>query len=252
MVLLHEETTATAADAFESVDVALLPTGSVEQHGPALPLGTDKLVAEAIARAVDREDTLVLPTVPVGVSVHHRQFHGTLHVDDHTFESYVAQILASLAEHGVRKAVVVNGHGGNTGALSQAARGIRDAGIGFATPWNWWSGLEERIESTFGSDLGHADEVETSVMLHLTDLVREERLPDAEAGAAETWGKTAHGASVGFDTADFSESGAVGHPTEGSAAIGAELVEEAIEDLEALVDWLGKTALEDLLPEPHR
>jgi creatinine amidohydrolase len=252
MVLLHEETTTTAAEAIEDVDVALLPTGSIEQHGPALPLGTDMLAAEAIARAVDGPGTLVLPTLPVGVSVHHRQFDGTLYVEDDVFASYVHQTLASLADHGVRKAVIVNGHGGNTEAITDAARGLRDAGLGFAAPWNWWADLEERIEEEFGTGLGHADEVETSVMLHLTELVREERLEEAEAGAADAWGKSVHGAAVGFDTADFSDSGAVGHPTDGTAEIGAELVAAATEDLEALVDWLARTDLEDLFPAPHR
>ena len=252
MVLLHEETTTTLAEALESVEVALLPTGSVEQHGPALPLGTDMLAAEGIARAAEDDRTLTLPTIPVGVSVHHRQFHGTLHVDDLTFEAYVFQVLSSLAEHGVRKVVLVNGHGGNTDALTRAARQFRDAGQGFAAPWDWWSDLEDRIEAEFGTGLGHADEVETSAMLHLTELVREQRLDEAEAGAADSWGRTVHGAHIGFDTADFSESGAVGHPTAGSEAMGAELVDAATADLEALVDWLASRPLEDLLPEPHR
>ncbi len=252
MVLLHEETTTTVAAAFEDVEVALLPTGSVEQHGPALPLGTDMLAAEHFARAIDGPETLVLPTVPIGVSMHHRQFHGTLHVEDLTFESYVYQVLSSLAEHDVRKVVLVNGHGGNTDALTRAARRFRDAGQGFAAPWNWWSNLEDKIESAFGTGLGHADEVETSLMLHLTDLVHEDKLAEAESGAADSWGQSVHGASIGFDTADFSTSGSVGHPTEGTAEFGAALVEEAIEDLEALVDWLAERPLEDLFPEPHR
>lgn len=252
MVLLHEETTTTAAEAFEDVEVAILPTGSIEQHGPALPLGTDMLAAEVFARAVDGPETLVLPTVPVGVSVHHRQFHGTLHVDEYTFETYIYEVLTSLAEHEVRKVVLVNGHGGNTDALTRAARRFRDAGQGFAAPWNWWRNLEEQIEAVFGTGLGHADEVETSLMLHLTDLVRTDRLAEAESGAADSWGRSVHGASIGFDTADFSDSGSVGHPTEGTAEFGAELLDEATADLEALTDWLAERPLEDLLPEPHR
>lgn len=252
MVVLKEETTTSAAEAFEDVSVAILPTGSIEQHGPALPLGTDMIAAESFARAVEGPETVVLPPVPVGVSVHHRQFHGTLHVDDLTFEAYVYQVLSSLAEHGIRKAVLVNGHGGNTEALTRAARRFRDAGQGFAAPWNWWSNLEEKIESKFGTGLGHADEVETSLMLHLTDLVREGHLEEAEAGAAASWGKSVHGASVGFDTADFSESGSVGHPTEGTAEIGAELFDDATAELDALIDWLATQPLKDLFPEPHR
>jgi creatinine amidohydrolase len=125
---LVEHTTTTAAEALADASVAVLPTGSVEQHGPALPLGTDALVAEALAGTLtDHPDAVVLPPVSVGVSAHHRQFHGTLWVSESTFESVVRETLASAASHGVRKAVVVNGHGGNTGAIHRAARSLRGA-----------------------------------------------------------------------------------------------------------------------------
>jgi creatinine amidohydrolase len=249
MHLLHEHTTTTFADA----EVAVLPTGSVEQHGPALPLGTDFLAAEAFARSVDRDDAVVLPTVPVGVSGHHRQFHGTLWTDPGTFADYVADTLEATASHGVRKAVVVNGHGGNSGALKRAARDLREREMAFAAPWNWWSNVEDQIDKLLDTSLGHADAVETSIVMHVApDLVREGALESAEAGASGGWGKQVHGAEVGFDTADFSESGAVGEPTRGSPEVGAELFDAAADDLDALVSWLADQPFEDLLPEPHR
>src|SRR6056297_3434763 len=101
---LAEHTTTTAADAFDDVEVALIPTGSTEQHGPALPLGTDFLAAAAIAGELeDRDDVAVLPTVPVGVSDHHRQYDGTLSVDPEVFEWYVRDVASSMANHGIRK-----------------------------------------------------------------------------------------------------------------------------------------------------
>lgn len=253
MHLLSEHTTTTAAEAFADAEVAVLPTGSVEQHGPALPLGTDHLAAEAFAHSVDRDDAVVLPTVPVGVSGHHRQFHGTCSTDPETFADYVADTVASMASHGVRKAVVVNGHGGNSGALQRAARDLRNDEVAFAAPWNWWGNVEDHIDELLDTSLGHADAVETSMLLHLRpDLVREDALADAKAGASDGWGKQVHGAEVGFDTADFSESGAVGEPTRGSAEVGAKLFDAAAADLDALVTWLADQAFEDLLPEPHR
>ncbi|WP_135825461.1 creatininase family protein [Halorussus ruber] len=251
---LHEHTTTTAADAFEEAEVAVLPTGSVEQHGPALPLGTDFFAARAVAETVaDHPDALVLPPVPVGVSVHHRQFDGTLWTDPETFESYVADILASVTEHGVRKAVVVNGHGGNSDALQRAARNLRDDEIAFAAPWNWWSNLDALIEEEFDTSLGHADEVETSMMLAVAERwVREAALEAAEEGGADSWGKSVYGASVGFDTIDFTESGAVGEPTAGSREVGEKLLDYASEDLQALVDWLAEQEMDDLWPREHR
>ena len=257
MTLLHEETTVTARETFETAEVALLPTGAVEQHGPALPLGTDLLAAEAVARAVDDEDgveTVALPTIPVGVSDHHRQFHGTLSTTPETFAAYVRDVTESLAAHGVRKVIAVNGHGGNDDALRRAARDLRGDGTAFLAPWNWFSDLGGLDEELFDqSGIGHADAAESSMVYAVAaDLVREAALADAEADAADTWGRTVHGAELGFDTADFSESGAVGRPTDASREKGERLFEHATDELRALTEWLAGREFEALLPEPHR
>lgn len=254
MSLLETQTTTTAADALAEAEVAILPTGSTEQHGPALPLATDFLTAEALARTTtDRDDVVVLPTIPIGVSEHHRQFHGTLWTTPETFESYVSDALSSIASHGIQKAVVVNGHGGNSDALQRAARRLREDEVAFVAPWNWWQSVGDLIAELFGGFPGHADEVETSMLLELApDLVREEALADAEDGAGESWGKNVHGANIGFDTLDFTETGSVGTPTDGSAEAGHALFEKARAELDALVTWLADEQFEDLLPREHR
>jgi len=250
---LATETTATFADR-EGVEVAVLPVGSVEQHGPALPLGTDFMAAESVARSLGREDAVVLPTLPVGVSDHHRQFHGTLWTEPETLEEYVADVAASMADHGVRKTVVVNGHGGNAEAIERAARRLRADEVAFLAPWNWWSNLEGLERELFDQEgIGHADAMETSMVYAVAaDLVREDALGAAEAGASDGWGVSVHGAAVGFDTADFSESGAAGRPTEASREAGRRLHEKASEELDALIDWLADQRFVDLLPEAHR
>jgi len=251
---LHQHTTTTAADAFDEAEVAVLPTGSVEQHGPALPLGTDFLAARAVAETVaDHPETVLLPPVPVGVSAHHRQFDGTLWTDPEIFERYVADIVASVASHGVEKAVLVNGHGGNADALRRAARSLRDDEIAFAAPWNWWSNLDALIEEELDTSLGHADAVETSMMLAIADeFVREDALQTAEDEGGDSWGKSVHGAEIGFDTLDFSESGAVGEPTNGSREVGEKLLDHASDDLAALVEWLAGQEMDDLWPRGHK
>jgi creatinine amidohydrolase len=258
VTLLHEQTTTTAAASFTEAEVALLPTGAVEQHGPALPLGTDFLAAEAIAHAVDEAETdvqtVTLPTLPVGVSAHHRQFHGTLWTEPETFAAYVRDVTASVASHGIRKVVAVNGHGGNDEALNSAARAVRADGTAFLAPWHWFSDLGGLEEELFEQDgVGHADAVESSMVCAVAaDLLREAALEDAEADAADSWGRTVHGAEVGFDTADFSASGAVGSPTEASREKGEKLFEHATTELAALVEWLADREFAALLPEPHR
>ncbi|UPV99171.1 creatininase family protein [Halorussus gelatinilyticus] len=251
---LYEHTTTTAAEAFEDATVAVLPTGSVEQHGPALPLGTDLLSARAVAETVaDHPETVLLPPIPVGVSAHHRQFDGTLWTDPEIFERYVADVVASVAFHGVKKAVLVNGHGGNSGALRRAARTVRDEEVAFAAPWNWWSNLDALIEEELDTSLGHADAVETSMMLAIAeDLVRESDLEAAEENGGDSWGESVRGASVGFDAIDFTESGAVGEPTAGSREVGETLLDHASDDLAALVEWLAGQEMDDLWPREHK
>ncbi|MFC5367016.1 creatininase family protein [Salinirubrum litoreum] len=254
MDYLADHTTTTARDRLAGAEVALLPTGATEQHGPALPLSTDFRAAETVAGRIDRDDTVRLPTIPVGVSDHHRQFHGTLSVTPETFEDYVGETVASLADHGVRKVVLVNGHGGNSDALRRAARRLRRQEVAFAVPWNWWANLDDLTRELFGEDgIGHADATETSMVYAVAeDLVREDALAAAEAGAADSWGKSVHGGEVGFDTADFSDSGAVGHPTEASREAGERLLASATDDLDALLDWLADQPFADLLPQDHR
>jgi creatinine amidohydrolase len=251
---LHEHTTTTAAPALDDASVAVLPVGSTEQHGPALPLGTDFVIAEAFATTVtDRADVTVLPTVPIGVSEHHRQFHGTLWVSPETFEDYVTETLESIARHGVRKAVIVNGHGGNVDALARAARRLRSEETAFAPTWNWWESIPELSDELFETDGGHAGPAEASLIYRVAaDLLREERLETAGEGAPDSWGQTVHGAEVGFDTVDFTPTGAVGDPTEASREAGETLFENASAELDALIDWVTEQSFESLLPEPHQ
>jgi creatinine amidohydrolase len=250
---LADHTTATLHD-LDGVEVALLPTGATEQHGPALPLGTDLFAADAVAGDLDREDAVVLPPVPVGVSEHHRQFAGSLWVDPATFESYVRDTLASLATHGVRKAVVVNGHGGNDAAIERAARTLRTEEVAFATPWNWWANLGDLQNELFGREgFGHAGAAETSVIAYVTaDRLREDRIGAAESGAGDGEYLAPSGASPPLDFADLTESGATGHPADWSPEAGERLYEAAVDDLDALVGWLAERPLRELFPQSHR
>ena len=82
----------------------MIPVCATEQHGPHNPLGTDHLLAAAVARRVgDATGVPVLPVVPVGVSEHHRQFPGTLWVDPPVFREYLLGVALAVAEPGVVK-----------------------------------------------------------------------------------------------------------------------------------------------------
>ncbi|QAA76042.1 MAG: Creatinine amidohydrolase [Candidatus Bipolaricaulis sibiricus] len=243
---------ADAREQLHQARVGLLPVGSTEQHGPHLPLGTDHLTAaEVTRRTAARGDWLVLPVVPVGVSEHHRQFWGTLWVEPAVLRDYVLGIARSLASHGLHRLVFVNGHGGNSAALDEAARILRHEGV-FAFVFSWWRAIPELIANTIETGGSHAGEMETSAVLAFApQLVNSSRYREALTGAAPEWGKRHHGIEIGFDTLDFSRSGATGDPTPASADKGNLLLEAAAERLDAFCRWLAEEPDERLRARPH-
>ena len=245
------EATWTDADDVET-DLAVLPVGSTEQHGPHAPLGTDFLTAEAIADAgatahetATDQPVVVAPPIPVGVAEEHRQFTGTLWVSEDTFRDYVRETIESLASHGWQRVVVVNGHGGNTAALREICGRVTRHTDAYAVPFTWFDAVDPD-----DVDMGHGGPVETSVLQYLQpDLVREERLDDAGEGAADGWGDWQSGTNLAYDSAEFSENGTVGDPGDGSEALGETLLDEAVD---ALADLLARVGDRDLGRPEHR
>lgn len=239
MTMLAELSTTEVAET--DFEVAVVPTGSTEQHGPALPLGTDTIIANHLASTVSssRSDVVCTPPIPVGVSAHHRHFEGTLWVGEETFRRYVEAVIRSLASHGVDRTVIVNGHGGNTATLRRVGQQLRSEEVAYAAPWNWWEATDALLEEQFDTEGGHAGHGETSMMLAIeAGHVDRDRLADAESDAPPGWGRRIHGADVGFDTIDFTPTGAVGEPTKADEAVGREILTSALDELEAFIDWL--------------
>ena len=222
-------------------DLALLPIGSTEQHGPHAPLGTDTLnaeaVAEAAADAADR-DVVVAPAVPVGIAEEHRAFTGTLWVSEETFRAYVRDVVRSLSHHGWTQVVLVNGHGGNVAALDEVAGTVTRHDDAFAVPFTWFEAVGDH-----SSDMGHGGPLETALLRHANpDLVHEDRLDDAAEGGSDRWGDWEGKVNLAFDSEEFTENGVVGDPRAGSAALGEELLDVAVA---ALVDLLEEVADRD-------
>ncbi|MDQ7056486.1 MAG: creatininase family protein [Persephonella sp.] len=95
-------------------DIVIVPVGSCEQHSPYGILGTDFITAEAIAREVGRRmDIVVAPTVNYGMSQHHMGFKGTVTLSPETMVMFIKDIINSFLEHGFKRIVFINGHGGN-------------------------------------------------------------------------------------------------------------------------------------------
>ncbi|MCB0643966.1 MAG: creatininase family protein, partial [Phaeodactylibacter sp.] len=118
----------------KEVDTAILPCGAIEQHGPHLPVDVDYYDADWMAKVVAEQcqepRPFVLPAIPYGVSYHHSAFKGTISVTNNALSALVYDIGMSLAHNGIKKLVILNGHGDNKPTLTYAAQMInRDSKI---------------------------------------------------------------------------------------------------------------------------
>lgn len=169
--------------------VVLIPCGHTEQHGYHLPLNTDTLIIDAIARGVVAavpHQAEALPALPYGVSTHRKAFAGTFNVGGRVLEDWMLAVIGALFERGADRCYLISGHGGNCSFLVNAVKyaGERWRGIFAATAWLHTAGhlgapaLEHYRRSARGG-MGHACELETAYLLHLRpDLCRMERVVD--------------------------------------------------------------------------
>jgi len=236
---LSESTWPAVADL--ETDLAVIPVGSTEQHGPHAPLGTDALTAEAVAKAgVERYtdetgvDVPIAPVIPVGIADEHRAFDGTLWVSPDTFRAYVRETAESLVHHGFDRIVFVNGHGGNVDALRELSGQISRHGDGYAVAFTWFDSVKSEIP------MGHGGPRETAVVRHLRpELINESEAKTAGEHASDHWGEWVAGVNLAYDSDAFSENGVVGDPADGTAEDGKTLLSDAAD---ALCELLGAVA----------
>ncbi|WP_346074366.1 creatininase family protein [Streptomyces thermogriseus] len=227
-----------------SRQVAVLPVGSFEQHGPFLPLATDTLVACAIARRIaDAYPVHLLPPVTISCSHEHAAWPGTVSISSVTLHSVVRDIADSLRRSGVEALVVVNGHGGNyvLGNVVQesSARGERIAL--FPAVEDWETALERAgVRSTLLTDM-HAGEIETSILLHTHPETVRAGYEDADHVADDR----RHLLTVGMSA--YTESGVIGRPSLGSAEKGKELLDSLTDSFAPYFSLL--TSPDGRLPE---
>jgi creatinine amidohydrolase len=170
--------------------LAILPAGSLEQHGPHLPVINDTASASAAAVAAARlvandpkpVPVAVLPGLWLGLSEHHLPFGGTISVDYAAYRAILESIVRSLCALGFARLLIVNGHGGNVDPLAVASRELAvayDIPIVATTPWFL---AREKISAIFEVDSGpkHACEGETSLMMAIAgDIVKADKLDEA-------------------------------------------------------------------------
>ncbi|MDA1099180.1 MAG: creatininase family protein [Proteobacteria bacterium] len=179
---LQMQTWAEVEGYLETSTMAIMPIGSTEQHGPNGLIGTDAVTAEAIALAVGAAtDTMVAPTIAVGMAQHHMAFKGSMTLRPATLIQVIGDYVGSLAHHGFDRFYFINGHGGNGATIEAAFQEIYTAHSlgshgGENAPSvrcqlrNWWQGpkMGALIKQLFGDKDGmHATISEVSVTQYL-------------------------------------------------------------------------------------
>lgn len=209
--------------------IAILPFGAQEQHGHHLPLDTDTVMAEGLARRIATHfDSMVLPALGYGETWNNEAFPGTVSLSFDTVRAIALDIATSLQRDGVRALVVVNGDYGNQAPLRLAAREARDR-IGFPVLIVDYPGLADIAAGICetppsGPGFYHADELETSVVLALRpDLVRMELATPEYPAFPAVYGSTP------VPLRDVSVSGVFGDPRRASAEKGERLLEALTE-----------------------
>jgi creatinine amidohydrolase len=162
---------------FKRNPLVILPAGSVEQHGPHLPAGTDTFAAKVIAhRVAEHMDGLVLPATPLGVTPMHAPFEGTITLTPDTFMRVTIETCASTAKHGAKYLMILNWHEGNIASLAIAAEALhRQHGMTVLTVQACY--VAEELYGHSCNGLTHGGEIEAlAVLAHRPELVHLDRI----------------------------------------------------------------------------
>jgi creatinine amidohydrolase len=225
----------------------VLPISATEQHGPHLPLATDRMIVEHFCQRLHEtipDDVLILPTIAVGCSEHHLSFSGSLSVRHDTLTRQLKDLCTSVLRHGFRNILILNSHGGNQGAgqVFLESFGFRHSQcrLVFAS---WWRIAAEEIrsfnEGGFGG-VGHAGEFETSLMLLIAPhLVRQDSIEPRANIATFDWAEAdllrSPRATLYRTFSGMTRNGALGDPALASREKGEWITAAVMEELVKII-----------------
>jgi len=254
-MLLKHMTSLDVIEAAEKGLVAILPIGSVEVHGPHMPMGTDSIIAFEIARrAAEKEEAVVLPPLCYAYVLENRHFPGTISLTAKTLLAILEEVCDEAARNGFKKILIVNGHGGNNALLKVF---LRDSQVkkkdyvvyAMIEPWAPISELVAKLSE--GRTYGHACEIETSIGLYLFgnhikmgNIKREAKL--GSTGLPK-------GIETPFDWQAYAVDLFIGDPRYATKEKGKKLVDKMVEYLADTIKTIRKeTEVPRLLGEYYR
>lgn len=239
------------AEAMAKNPVILLPIGTVEQHGPHLPVNADNMVAEYVSvRAAERTNALIAPAINYGCSAAFHKFAGTISIRQETLIAMIRDVCRALIAHGFQRIVFVNNHGGNEPACEQVARELKaEHGIVIGSVYPWKIGYLLMRDAYEDPDTayGHGAEPETSAMMAMfPEDVVQERMESGSYRPFSGWrprgynivdvpGQSAKG-TVYLDADEVSPNGVTGDPSVASVEHGEVWIERVVEFTVAFID----------------
>ena len=227
--------------------IAILVFGACENHGDHMPFGSDFIfpmeLAKRIAGKLDKKNSIILPAIPYGVSLHHNEFQMTMSLEPHTLVMVIEDLFRSIIKNGIRRILIINGHDGNIAPIELAARSIKDkhpeAVISCLEAW--WILVGEITHGLFEvwHGLGHGGEAETSAMLAVRpDLVHLDSAPKEIIPKLPT-----DKIRIYWKFNELTDTGATGAPKKASVVKGLQALEALVETIVSFVkdmdndDW---------------
>jgi len=237
---LYEMTWPEVKAALPGIKVAIIPTGSSEQHGPHGTFEVDTARAREFCLLLAERvypHALVTPCIQIGISPHHMHFPGTLSLRAETYIEVLMDVSRSLYQHGIRRFFFVNGHGGNKPALNLVMNRLRhELGVrsAVASPTSVADDIiKQRVKSPI---TGHACESEMSQVLYLyPKAMKKEKVEKGRIREEikATYGKTP--IEEGRFWEENTENGALGDATLATAELGKEVIDVALDRLTAFL-----------------
>ncbi len=235
------------------VDTAILPCGAIEQHGPHLPLDVDYFDSEYLAKKVAENCSdpkpFILPAIPYGVSYHHNDFKGTLAVTNNALSALIYDIGMGLAHNGIKKIIILNGHGDNAPTLTYAAQMInRDAHIFVCVETGETSDVDLYNLIETPNDI-HAGEIETSTTLAIRpELVEMDKAVDDTLDLDNEYldYTSERGVNWYVHTKKLTNSGVMGNATKATIEKGEKMWDIMIKKMVDFVETIKNTPSEKL------
>ena len=230
--------------------IIVVPFSAIEQHGPHLPVSTDKIILDRILEKLSKKnhknkDFVILPNFSIGSSSEHSDFEGTLSVNSLNYISFCINYLESIFSKKFYKFLFLNSHGGQTSHIEIIAKELKtkfNKSKIVKANYFLFSGYENIIstnELTYGY---HGGDFETSLMLYLAKekvrvnkIFKEKLSPDYNSNKIIGFEKNI---KLQWDTQNISKSGIIGNPQNSSSIKGQKITKVAISTIEKIIKEL--------------